>query len=118
MRPPQSKAHRHHESPFDYRKGEHLSMDPVGPVKVPAPRGLDSMMVYGDKSTGHISVQLYKSEAAGGKRKVKDLLAPKEFPCTPELYKRIMLEPVPSTDEEKKVMMPIKSCSILQRVLD
>jgi hypothetical protein len=30
-------------------------------------------------------------------------LAPKEFPCTPELYKRIMLEPVPSTDEEKKV---------------
>ena len=66
MRPPQSKTHRHHESPFDYRKGEHLSMDPVGPVKVPAPRGLDSMMVYGDKSTGHISVQLYKSEAAGG----------------------------------------------------
>jgi hypothetical protein len=46
-----------HESPFDYRKGEHLSMDPVGPVKVPAP-----LMVYGDKSTGHISVQLYKSE--------------------------------------------------------
>jgi hypothetical protein len=30
-------------------KGEHLSMDPVGPVKVPAPRGLDSMMAYGDK---------------------------------------------------------------------
>jgi hypothetical protein len=57
MRPPQSKTHRHHESPFDYRKGEHLSMDPVGPVKVPAP-----LMVYGDKSTGHISVQLYKSE--------------------------------------------------------
>jgi hypothetical protein len=56
MRPPQSKTHRHHEPPFDYRKGEHLSMDPVGPVKVPAPRGLDSMVVYGDKSTGHISV--------------------------------------------------------------
>jgi hypothetical protein len=36
-------------------------------------------------------------------------LAPKEFPCTPERYKRIMLELVPSTDEEKKVMMPIKS---------
>jgi hypothetical protein len=40
-------------------------------------------------------------------------LAPKEFPCTPELYKRIMLEPVPPavspTDEEKKVMVPIKS---------
>jgi hypothetical protein len=33
------------------------------------------MMVYGDKSTGHIAVQLHKSEAAGGKRKVKDLLA-------------------------------------------
>jgi hypothetical protein len=49
MRPPQSKAHRHRESPFDYRRGEHLSMDPVGPVKVPAPRGLDSMMAYGDK---------------------------------------------------------------------
>jgi hypothetical protein len=32
-------------------------------------------MVYGDKRTGHISVQLYKSEAAGGKRKAKDLLA-------------------------------------------
>jgi hypothetical protein len=28
-----------------------------------------------DKSTGHISVQLYKSEAAGGKSKAKDLLA-------------------------------------------
>ena len=49
MRPPQSKTHRHHESPFDYRKGDHLSMDPVGPVKAPAPRGLDSMMAYGDK---------------------------------------------------------------------
>jgi hypothetical protein len=33
------------------------------------------VVVYGDKSTSHISVQLYKSEAAGGKRKVKDLLA-------------------------------------------
>jgi hypothetical protein len=48
MRPPQSKVHRHHESPFEYRKGEHLSMDPVGPVKAPAPRGLDSMTAHGD----------------------------------------------------------------------
>jgi hypothetical protein len=75
MRPPQSKTHRHHSSPYAYRKGEHLSMDPVGPVKVATPHGLDSMMVYGDKSTSHLSVQLYKSEAAGGRRKTKDLLA-------------------------------------------
>ena len=75
MRPPQSKTHRHHSTPFEYRKGEHLSMDPVGPVKVPAPRGLDCMMVYGDKNTSHLSVQLYRSESTGGTRKIKDLLA-------------------------------------------
>jgi hypothetical protein len=46
MRPPQSKTHRHHEPSFEYRKGEHPSMDPVGPMEVPAPRGLDSMMAY------------------------------------------------------------------------
>ena len=56
MRPPQSKTHRHHASLFEYRKGEHLSMDPVGPVKVAAPGGKDSMMVYGDKNTAFISV--------------------------------------------------------------
>ena len=50
-------------------------MDPVGPVKAPAPRGLDCMMVYGDKNTSHLSVQLYRSESTGGTRKIKDLLA-------------------------------------------
>ena len=74
MRPPQAKTHRHNSSPFEYRKGEHLSMDPVGPVRVAAPGGKDSFVVYGDKSSGHISVQLYKSESTGGSRKVKDLL--------------------------------------------
>jgi hypothetical protein len=49
-------------------------MDPVGPVRVAAPGGKDSFVVYGDKSSGHISVQLYKSESTGGTRKVKDLL--------------------------------------------
>jgi hypothetical protein len=76
MRPPQSKTHRHHATPHEYRKGEHLSMDPVGPVKVPAPRGLDCcMVVYGDKNTPHLSVRLYRSESTGGTRKIKDLLA-------------------------------------------
>jgi hypothetical protein len=75
MRPPQSKAHRHHSTPYEYREGEHLSMDPVGPVKVPAPRGLDCMTAYGDKNTSHLSVQLYRSESTGGTRKIKDLLA-------------------------------------------
>jgi hypothetical protein len=56
---------------YAYRKGEQMSMDPVGPVVVATPRGLDSMMVYGDKSTSYLSVQLYKSEAAGGRRKTK-----------------------------------------------
>jgi hypothetical protein len=67
MRPPQSKTHRHHETPFDYRKGEHLSMDPVGPVK----RFLHqmvwivySMNVYGDKKSSHITVQMFKSRRA------------------------------------------------------
>jgi hypothetical protein len=35
-------------------------------------------------------------------------LAPKEFPCTPELYKKVMAAPPPSTDE-KEAMRPIKS---------
>jgi hypothetical protein len=55
-----------------------LVLDPVGPVEVATPaHGLDSIVAYGDKSTSHlcISVQLYKSEAAGGRRKTKDLLA-------------------------------------------
>jgi hypothetical protein len=77
MRPPQSKTHRHHVPPYDYRKGEHLSMDPVGPVKVPAPRGLDSVMAYGDKSTSHISVQLYKSQIGSRWRQKKG----KRFTC-------------------------------------
>jgi hypothetical protein len=33
------------------------------------------MMVYGDKNTSHLSVQLYRSESTGGTRKIKDLLA-------------------------------------------
>ena len=36
-------------------------------------------------------------------------LQPKEFPCTPELYKLVMQEPQPSTEEEKDAMKPIKS---------
>jgi hypothetical protein len=33
------------------------------------------MVVYGDKNTPHLSVQLYRSESTGGTRKIKDLLA-------------------------------------------
>jgi hypothetical protein len=36
-------------------------------------------------------------------------LAPKEFPCTPELYKKVMAAPQPSTDDEKEAMRPIRS---------
>jgi hypothetical protein len=57
-------------------------MDPVGPVEVAAPHGLDSMVVYGDKRaprTCRCSSTSRKSEAvieaAGGRRKTKDLLA-------------------------------------------
>jgi hypothetical protein len=75
MRPPQEKSRRHSESPYEYGKGEHLSMDPVGPVKVPSPGGFDCAMVYADKSTDNMSVQLFRSLVSGGTRKVKSLLA-------------------------------------------
>jgi hypothetical protein len=36
-------------------------------------------------------------------------LAPKEFPCTRELYKKVMAAPQPSTDEDKEAVRPIRS---------
>jgi hypothetical protein len=36
-------------------------------------------------------------------------LAPTEFPCTPELYKKVMAAPQPSTDAEKEAMRRIRS---------
>jgi hypothetical protein len=38
-----------------------------------------------------------------------DGLAPKQFPCTPDLYKKVMAAPQPATDDEKEEMRPIRS---------
>jgi hypothetical protein len=104
MRPRQHKQHRKHESPFKYRKGEYLGVDPIGPFQVPSPAGYDCAMVYSDKSTSQIEVQGFK---IGGKRSVKQLI--REQKQTRELddirFTGIALDThLMTTDYEEKMM--------------
>jgi hypothetical protein len=74
MRPPQSKTHRHHSSPYGRVPQGRAPVNGSGR----AGEGSNTSQHGGlrrQKSTSHLSVQLYKSEAAGGRRKTKDLLA-------------------------------------------